>query len=64
MLAYLMYFLWPPLEAGLMRSMFRFSFKRGRNLSFLIYPLVLMRWFPKEITQHQALVRTIFFYVC
>ena len=60
MLTYLMYFLWLPLEAGLTRSMFRFSFKRGRNLSFLIYPLVLMRWSPKEIIQHQALLRTVF----
>ena len=61
MLTYLMFFLWPPLEVGLTRSTFRFSFKCGGNLSFIICPLVLMRWSPKEITQHQALVDTIFY---
>jgi len=63
MLTYLMYSLWPPLEAGLTRSTFCFSIKRGGKLSFLIYPLVLMRWSPKEITQHQAQVRAFFTFI-
>ena len=60
MLTYLMYFPWLPLEAGITRSTFCFSFKRGRKLSFLIYRLVLMRRSPKETTQHEALESTFF----
>jgi hypothetical protein len=31
------------------------------NVLFPIYTLLIIRWYPKEITQHEALVRTIFY---
>jgi hypothetical protein len=37
-----MYFPWPPLEAGLSISTFRFSFKRGSKFLFLIHTLLLI----------------------
>ena len=49
-LTYFMHYSWTPLEAALSIPMFL----------FLVYKLVMFRWFPKEITQHQGLVRTTF----
>jgi len=39
---------------------FCFLFTRARKLLFLIYMLLIIRFSAKEITQHQALVTTVF----
>jgi hypothetical protein len=59
-ITYFIYFPWPPLEAGLYISKFCSLFKSSRTLLFLSDPLLIIRRFPKEITQNQALVSTVF----
>ena len=45
---------WPQVEAALS------ILTHARKPQFLIYKLLMIHWSPKEITQHQALVSTIF----
>ena len=59
-LTYFVYFPWRPLEAELLIEMFCFFFTRDKEPLFLIFMLVIIRWFPREITEHQTLVSTIF----
>jgi hypothetical protein len=53
-------FPWSPVVASLSISMFCFLFTHVRKRSFLIYTLLLTGLSPKEITQHQALVKVKF----
>jgi hypothetical protein len=49
-------------DQGKLTCLMRFQcfslFTRGRKPSYLVYPPFMIRLSPKEITQHQTLVRT------
>jgi len=53
-------FHWLQVEAALSIWTSYFLFKHARKLQFLIYTLLVIHLSPKEITQHQAVVRKMF----
>jgi hypothetical protein len=56
----IIYFPLNPLEAALSIPTFCFLFKRATKLFLLIYTLLILRWTPEEIIQHQALEISVF----
>jgi len=53
-------FPWLPVEAALSMSTFCILLTRDWKLLFLIYTLLMVRLYPKQIAYHQALVNIIF----